>query len=228
MKNVMYFIVVLLFGLFIGCQNKPLINNQLEALYQSMPDDTTVFSSNNYSITDYEGTNEIALPSGKGLIFISNVSGKNETFFAPGGMLTGLGVEISSLGKTVRVCYKNKPFFQASSVPLPCNSFSPIKFSLREYTIDDNSFIFVHGDHDFQGEVGGLYVNGNLVSQNVMVKGGVPFMPCSVKKVDGKIIINFESASRASLYALFNENTGQLTLPIDYETIENDYTVQKR
>ena len=61
-----------------------------------------------------------------------------------------------------------------------------------------------------------------------MVKGGVPFVPMSVKKVDQKIIVNFESANEAALYALYNETTGQLTLPADYEAIQNDYTTASK
>lgn len=219
MKKLVFVFACVAF-VFIACQNKPLNNSELEAMYEKRESDEYVNYSliNNYSITDYEGVNEIVLPNKKGAIFISNVSGQGNTFFAPSGMLEGIGVEVSSLGKTVRVCYKSKPFFQASSF----DEFSPIKFSFRQQIINENSFVFIHGDHDFQGEIGGLYVNGNLVSQKIMVKGGTPFIPLSVKKVKKKIIVLFSSANGASLYALFNENTGQLTLPTDYEAIEND------
>lgn len=218
---------IALMGTLVISYNKPervgqtttMTNGQLEKLYSSSDKVVWGFSSTNYSLTDYEGNTEITLPTGKDLNFVSNVSEQNNIFFRPGGMLEGRGIEVSSLGKTVRVCYKNKPFFQASSTPLPCDKFSPIKFSLSEYTIDGNSFVFIHGDHDFQGEVGGLYINGSLVSQKVMVKGIVPFLPIEVKKIGKDVIVCFVNANGAKMYALYQTETNQLILPVDYESI---------
>jgi hypothetical protein len=226
MKKTIYFVTFLFLGLclFTGCQDKPLVNGQLEALYKSIPDKAVGFSSIEYSLTNYEGNKQITLLAGQGLTFVSNVSEQDSIFFT---LHRGRGVEISSLGTTVRVCYKNKPFYQASNQSYSGNK-APIKFSLREETIDENSFVFIYGQYDFQGEIGGLYVNGNIISRSIMVRGGVPFLPYSVKKIGEKIIINFESANYASLYALFNEKTGQLTLPTDYETIENDWTTASK
>jgi len=224
MKSVV--LVVISMFMFVGlakAQTTTVTNAQLEALYKSAPDQAWGITSSNYSLTNYEGNQKIVLPAGKGLIFASDVASDSLAPKASPGMRL---VKTDQLGETVRVCYRNKPFFQLEAKHF--GQKASVRFTLHEQTIDKNSFAFIHGYFDFQGEVGGLYINGKIISQYIMVKGGVPFVPMSVKKVDQKIIVNFESANEAALYALYNETTGQLTLPADYEAIQNDYTTASK
>jgi len=196
---------------------KSFSNSQMEAIYESTPEQSLGFSSNLYALTNYTGDEVLRLPMVDGLTFVSNVSGQDKIFYTPG--LGGNGIEVKSLGHYVRLCYDGEPFYQVG----PCGADTVIKFSLHEETIDKNSFLFIVGYYDYQGEVGGLYVNGMIISQRIMVKGGVPFVPRAVKKIDGKTIIKFVTANNANLYALYEQKNNQLILPVDYKSIPNDY-----
>ena len=210
-------------------QMKDLTNSQLEAMYKSVTDKTRGFSSNDYSVTNYSGNKKIFLPATKSQIFVTNTSGLDSIFFnsfffvpdigqefIPG--TRGQGVEISPLGTMVRICYKDKPFAQSYE------TISPIKFSMAERDINGDSFVFIHGDYDMQGEFAGLYVNGTLVSQRIIINGVVPFTPIDVKKIGEDVIVFFSNPDGANLYALYQAETRRIILPIGIESIENDYT----
>ena len=97
---------------------------------------------------------------------------------------------------------------------------SPIEFLIAEKTIGSNSFAIIGKSYDFKGQVGGLYVNGNIICRSIMLKGCVPYCPIEVKKVGKDIIIFFANASRAELYVLYDEEKNRLILPTDYESLE--------
>lgn len=204
---------------------KPLTNNQLENLYTKSFDQSMGFDSKDYTITDYEGTKSIDIPTEPNWIRVCNVSGQNNIYYSAGklnGEGGSRGIEISSLGSMVRVCYKEKPFYQKSSYRATGTEIYPIKFSIAEKTINNNSFVIISETYDFHGEFGGLYVNGNIISRYILTKGGVAYLPYTVKKSGNNIIVYFGSANGAKLYALYSTKTNQLVLPIDYESIKNN------
>ncbi|MCF7860084.1 hypothetical protein K9M09_00470, partial [Patescibacteria group bacterium] len=65
------------------------------------------------------------------------------------------------------------------------------------------------------------------INRGIMVKGGVPFLPRMVKKIDNKTIIKFVSANHANLYALYSQKNNQLILPVDYKSIPNNWDSQE-
>ncbi|MFA6514176.1 MAG: hypothetical protein WCT50_02705 [Patescibacteria group bacterium] len=202
-------------------QERVFTNAQAEEIYRSQTH-IMGFSSTDYTVTNYDGDKDISIPASDKRIHIANSGSEtsaDSTYYLAAGKYQG--VNISTLGGVVRVCYKNKPFYQSSrNLGINCDSF-PIRFSISETTINGNSFVIIGEACDFHGYYGGLYVNGNIVSQYIIAKGSVAYLPISVKKVGGKVMICFESINFAFLYVMFNPETNQLILPTDYESVEN-------
>lgn len=198
---------------------KSFSNSQMEAIYESTPEQSLGFSSNLYALTNYVGDKAIQLPIGdNGSIFISNVPEQDNSLWSKTGIM------VKSLGNYIRISYQDEPFCQIGST---IYTDTIIKFFIHETTIDENSFAFINGYYDYQGDVGGLYVNGKIINRGIMVKGGVPFLPRMVKKIDNKTIIKFVSANHANLYALYSQKNNQLILPVDYKSIPNNWDSQE-
>lgn len=244
--RVLVIVGILVFAFYYwACIGRSIVttNSQMKAIYEKSSDKGMEFTSRDYSFTDYEGDKSITWPTdsfcykvdkpigwpiNSRWIKISNISG---TFSLTGN---SKGVNIPSLWETVRVCYKGRPFYQEdgdfetttetdSTLISWFGTKSPIEFLIAEKTIGSNSFAIITKSHDFQGQTVGLYVNGNIICRNIMVKGNVPYVPTEVKKVGKEIIICFVNANRSELYVLYEIEKNQLILPIDYESIENSY-----
>lgn len=215
MKNLLAFSVLMLLW---ASANAQFTNQEMETLYKSAPETEMGFSSSNYALTNYQGDTVIPLNTSDKHLFVAQ---REETLYNKKNQNATWVNAYPKLNKTMRVSFNGNAVAQIN--PIECGRQQAPEFTLRETTIGKNSFLIISGYYDYQGAIGGLYVNGEIISQGVMVTAGVPFLPREVKKVGKKIIILFSSANRADLYAAFNPKTGKLYLPSDYQVIENTW-----
>jgi len=218
------FIPVIPFVVFdyLDDEKKPFTNSEMAEVYNTGAETGSRFTSTLYSLTNYEGTEIIQLPVSDHLIFVSNNEAESDSVFYQ-LEIDGVGVNIKKLGNCVRLCYQGRPFFQNGERSA---HDSVIKFYLREETIDKYSFVFIHGltgAYNFREGSVDLYVNGRILSQGILVNDKPTYLPLAVKKVDQNFIIKFRNLDQTSLYVLYNEKTGELILPEDYQTAKNDW-----